>query len=65
MMDSLNKLRENKIYSEQLKTFVVPLSVAENIIQEVFNDNYESAINEIYKELEKVSKDLDNINIDD
>lgn len=65
MIDSLNKLRENKIYSEQLKTFVVPLSVAENIIQEVFNDNYESAINEIYKELEKVSKDLDNINIDD
>lgn len=65
MVESLNKLRENKIYSEQLKTFVVPLSVAENIIQEVFNDNYESAINEIYKELEKVSKDLDNINIDD
>ena len=65
MQEVIQQLEQHKVYVEGYKTYMVPFSTVQTVLQESYNKNLTTALSSIEEELQKVEKELNNLKIDD
>ena len=61
MADLVKLIEENKTYSNELQTEVLPVSVVKQIIEELHNTEFNRALNSIQEAVKEVNQSIKSI----
>ena len=61
MADLVKLIEENKTYSNELQTEVLPVSVVKQIIEELHNTQFNRALNSIQQAVKEVNQSIKSI----
>jgi hypothetical protein len=61
MADLVKLIEENKTYSNELQTEVLPVSVVKQIIEELHNTEFNRALNSIQQAVKEVNQSIKSI----